>query len=106
MAENEDGHEERQGPAGGGAGDGGHGSPAAAAHGGGGAGAAEMAAARQGRSYAVRAELRAGRRCAGHRRRRRRRRQGMAVSTGERRWRDSRRVRAGRRRNHEKHGGG
>jgi hypothetical protein len=94
MAENEDGREGRQGPAGRGVGDGGHGSPAAAAHGGGGAGAAEMAAARQGRSYAVRAELRAGRRCAGHRRRRRR--QGAAVSTGERQWRDSWRVRTGR----------
>jgi hypothetical protein len=80
----EDGREGRQGPAGGGAGDGGHGSPAAAAHGGSGAGAAEMVAARQGRSYTVRVELRAGRRCAGHQRRRRR--QGAAVSTGERRW--------------------
>jgi hypothetical protein len=50
MAEDEDGHEGRQGPARGGAGDGGHGSPAEAAHGGGGAGVVEMAAARQGRS--------------------------------------------------------
>jgi hypothetical protein len=88
MAENEDGHEGRQGLTRGGAGDGGHGSPVAAAHGGGGAGAAEMAVAWQGRSYVVLAELRAGRRCAGHRRRRRR--QSAAVSTGERRWRDFR----------------
>jgi hypothetical protein len=75
------------------------GSPEAAAHGGGGAGTGETAAARQGRSCAVRAELRVGRRSAGHRRRRRG--QGAAVSVGERRWRDSRRLRAGRRRNRE-----
>jgi hypothetical protein len=55
MAEDEGGREGSQGPTGGGAGDGGHGSRAAAAHGGGGAGAAETAAARQGRSCAVRA---------------------------------------------------
>jgi hypothetical protein len=43
---------------------------------------AAVVQARQGQSYAVRAELRAGWRCAGHRRRRRR--QGAAVSIGER----------------------
>jgi hypothetical protein len=52
MAEDEGGREGSQGPTGG---DGGHGSPAAAAHDGSGAGAAETAAARQGRSWAVRA---------------------------------------------------
>jgi hypothetical protein len=60
MAEDEGGRERSQGPAGGGAGDGEHGSPAAVAHGGDGAGVAETAAARQGRSYEVRAELRCG----------------------------------------------
>jgi hypothetical protein len=60
MAEDEGGREGSQGPAKGGTGEGEHGSWAAAAHGSGGAGVAE-AAARQGLSFAVQAELRAGR---------------------------------------------